>query len=90
MSLRFAHFHPGGMSDNSPTLQRWDLTHEPFSPEGTAEKTGQPSLRDVSGHLLNPNAEALGYCQMSLQDQQDAGATGGPRMHRRLKERGYL
>jgi hypothetical protein len=30
--------HPGGTSDNSPTLERWDLTHAPISPEGTAEK----------------------------------------------------
>jgi len=37
MPLGFQRCHPGGMAENSPAFQRWDLGPGVPSPEGTAE-----------------------------------------------------
>jgi hypothetical protein len=49
-----------------------------ISPEGTAELAPhfQPSLRDLFLRVANPNAEALGYCRMSLRDNNQATPMG--------------
>jgi hypothetical protein len=65
---------PGGTSDNSPTLQRWVTVRQDISPEGTTESGSiQPSLRDSIATVLDPNAEALGYSQVSLRDSEGFG-----------------
>jgi hypothetical protein len=64
--------HPGGMTDNSPTFERWGWpTSRPLSLEETAD-----AMRDFSAvpsglnHLGRPlpNVETLGYCRVSLRD----------------------
>jgi hypothetical protein len=42
-----------------------------LSPEGTVESgtLPRPSLRDYTASAVDPNAEALGYCRMSLRDK---------------------
>src|SRR5437867_1418649 len=66
--------YPGGMADNSPTFQRWVReVRSSASPEGTAENcaTPQSSLRDLSsfGQRI-PNVETLGYCRISLREEE--------------------
>ena len=64
---------PGGTFDNSPTLQRWVSDQSQTSPEGTADSPGnafvvsRPSGTWFARHSV-PNAEALGYSQVSLRD----------------------
>jgi hypothetical protein len=70
MSLGFQH-HPEGMSGNSPALQRWVRVPRLLSPERTAESdcsTVPSGLMQVV--TPKPNAEALGYCRMSLRDTE--------------------
>ena len=66
---------PKGHHENSPALQRWVGGRNRLSPEGTVEN--RHSLAPLSrpfgtcsqGHRA-PNAEALGYCRLSLRDSQ--------------------
>jgi hypothetical protein len=72
--------HPGGMTENSPTFQRWvrDL-RESTSPEGTAETRRDPSAVPpglIVLQALVPNVETLGYYRMSLRDKDLAGFAG--------------
>jgi hypothetical protein len=48
---RFDPAHPGGMGENSPAFQRWDLGLIASSPEGTAESAivGRPFGTYTSG-----------------------------------------
>ena len=68
------------MNENSPTLQRWVAIGRGKSPgRGTADcdvsnrpfpiKPFQPSLRVSDSPPWLPNAEALGYCHVSLRDK---------------------
>jgi hypothetical protein len=64
-------FHPVGMRENSPTLQRWVDAPNVASPEGTAEIVRAVSRPCGTWRLLPtpPNAEALGYFRSSLRDE---------------------
>src|SRR5438128_779816 len=54
-------FHPEGMPDNSPTLQRWVDVERMTSPEGTAETDIlRPSLRDSVGLGTVPQRLSVG------------------------------
>src|SRR6266566_6970080 len=71
---RGATFHPEGMPDNSPTLQRWVPGRPPISPEGTVENCARFSA--VPSGLVNtcncaPNVETLGYYRPSLRDDAE-------------------
>ncbi len=67
-------YYPGGIIDNSPTLQRWVQRRARGSPEGRAELSqaaaqySQPSLRDLNCLGVFPSVETLGYCRLSLRD----------------------
>jgi len=73
VSLADVRSHPGGMADNSPTLQRWVMPENVSSPEGTTEMTGTLSrpFGTSSSVGASPNAEALGYSQTSLRDRDN-------------------
>ncbi len=68
--------HPGGMLDNSPTLQRWVR-----GLRSAQVPKGRPRSRDpsavTSGLILLlarvANVEALGYYHMSLRDKESLG-----------------
>src|SRR6266576_901552 len=67
----FATHHPGGMADNSPTFQRWDLDYSWTQvPKGRLKQC--PSSAVPSGLIARsdgvPNVETLGYCRKSLRD----------------------
>src|SRR6516164_9693255 len=66
---------PGGTSENSPALECWEDWHAPPPvPKGRLKPqfTTQPSLRDYWVFDDEaPNAEALGYCQESLRDEDE-------------------
>ena len=64
----FGLLHPGGMVENSPTFQRWERRRRISSP-GRDGRISRP-YRDLSTPNAPPNAEALGYCRMSLRDKQ--------------------
>jgi len=70
-ALGFAAPHPGGMTENSPTFQRWVRPDEQTSPEGTAEMLdlfGRPfAIYFVS--VRGPNAEARLLAQSLLRWQ---------------------
>ena len=72
MPLGFATHHPGGMADNSPTFQRWDLDSAGKSPEGTAETMHRVSrpFGTYARRTAVPNVETLGYCRTSLRDDE--------------------
>src|SRR5438552_5661222 len=60
---------PGGTTENSPALQRWDGCHTRTSPEGTAERWRdpihvQPSLRDSNSSDVLPGVETPGYSRV--------------------------
>ena len=66
------HGHPGGMLDNSPTLQRWvgDEWRRPV-PKGRLNRSHGIFSRPFGTgphEAPSPNAEALGYCRLSLRD----------------------
>ena len=72
MPLGFATYHPGGMGDNSPTFQRWDLNRQ-----GAKVPKGRLKLCTVSAvpsglnarRTAVPNVETLGYYRKSLRDK---------------------
>src|SRR5205823_7470559 len=74
MPLGFATHHPGGIADNSPTFQRWDLNSAGGSPEGTAETMHRVSrpFGTYARRIAVPNVETLGYCRKSLRDKDSA------------------
>src|SRR5579859_7221124 len=64
--LGFGPAQPAGMSENSPTFQRWGWRSSGSSPEGKAEApVHRPSLRDLWPKASIPSVETLGYCQLS-------------------------
>ena len=77
----------GGTSENSPrfrTLTRSDLHR--FSPEGTADFCASsivPSGLMVFLHRV-PKAEACGYCQKSLRDENEIPGALDTAPHRAL------
>src|SRR6266481_3236453 len=63
---------PGGTSDNSPTFQRWEpVPNVALVPKGRPKlcaRSAVPSgLKAFYSQL--PNVETLGYCRMSLRDE---------------------
>jgi hypothetical protein len=63
-------------SENSPVFQDWVSGVGTSSPGGTAERgccsqMSQPSLRDSFSGLSQPSAETLGYCPLSLRDNDN-------------------
>jgi hypothetical protein len=74
MPLAF-HSHPRGMDENSPMLQRWRPSiGGALVPKGRLNTRTMPGVPSRLRHLRtwSPNAEALGYCRMSLRDKDSA------------------
>jgi hypothetical protein len=80
MPRRFRVLHPEGMDENSPTFQRWGRHERSPRPEGTVETL--PSISrpfgTQSSSKPDPNAEALGYYQMSLRDTESRPPSNHP------------
>ncbi len=78
MPLGFAGSQPRQVlvPEGHPTIaQRFSVGsahRKRISPEGTAEpcRAFRPSLRDLFADCAQPNAEALGYSQSSLRDEE--------------------
>src|SRR5690349_21588324 len=63
---------PGGMAENSPTFQRWDLdNHRVKVPKGrlTVIEVSRPCGTYCSWTRV-PNVETLGYYRKSLRDTE--------------------
>jgi len=65
--------HPGGMTDNSPTFQRWGRpSSTALSPEGMVDAVRDSSVVPSGLNHLGrplPSVETLGYCHVSLRDR---------------------
>src|SRR5258707_379457 len=68
----FATHHPGGMADNSPTFQRWDLKRQWVKvPKGRLKLCTQSAVPSglIARQTAVPNVETLGYYRKSLRDK---------------------
>jgi ABC-2 family transporter protein len=71
--------YPGGMVDNSPTFQRWGVASEDTRvPKGRLKQARQSAIPPglILPRTQVPNVETLGYCQVSLWDD-DLGRPPG-------------
>src|SRR5947207_5246247 len=69
----FATHHPGGMADNSPTFQRWELDRNWVQvPKGRLKRRRWSALPSglVARRTVVPNVETLGYFRKSLRDRE--------------------
>ena len=65
---------PGGTSENNPRFRTLGRRHQHrFSPEGTADLCASSVVPSGLMAFLHrvPKAEALGYCQKSLRDENE-------------------
>src|SRR6185369_17408861 len=72
MPLDFATHHPGGMADNSPTFQRWELDRQWVQvPKGRLKLCPWSAVPPgLVAHTAGvPNVETLGYYRKSLRDK---------------------
>src|SRR5207249_688014 len=78
MSQRFAIHHPGGMHDNSPTFQRWDLNRQWVKvPKGRLKRCTKSAVPSglIARRTAVPNVETLGYYRRSLRDKEEIRAS---------------
>jgi len=68
----FATRHPGGILDNSPTFQRWELDHQWVQvPKGRLNLFARSAVPSglLGYRAAVPNVETLGYFRLSLRDR---------------------
>jgi len=60
--IGFATLHPGGMADNSPTFQRWDLDHQWIQvPKGRLKMRARSAVPSGLIHLRRFNPALKGW-----------------------------